>query len=116
MYGNLLHSSCTFNSSFFKTGLKYSLPERHIPAASQEDVFDEIAQLIQSALDGYNVCIFAYGQTGSGKTYTMEGNAADHSTQGMIPRAMQQVFNTSLDLKEKGWQVNYNIALKFDDC
>lgn len=86
------------------------------PAASQEDVFDEIAQLIQSALDGYNVCIFAYGQTGSGKTYTMEGNTADHSTQGMIPRAMQQVFNTSLDLKEKGWQVNYNIALKFDYC
>ena len=83
-------------------------------AASQEDVFDEIAQLIQSALDGYNVCIFAYGQTGSGKTYTMEGNTADHSTQGMIPRAMQQVFNTSLDLKEKGWQVTFNIALKLD--
>lgn len=81
------------------------------PAASQEDVFDEIAQLIQSALDGYNVCIFAYGQTGSGKTYTMEGNTADHSTQGMIPRAMQQVFNTSLDLKEKGWQ--YSIEASF---
>ena len=76
------------------------------PSASQEDVFGEISQLIQSALDGYNVCIFAYGQTGSGKTYTMEGNTADHDTQGMIPRAMEQVFRTSQDLKEKGWQVS----------
>jgi len=81
------------------------------PSASQEDVFGEISQLIQSALDGYNVCIFAYGQTGSGKTYTMEGNTVDHSTQGMIPRALEQVFRTSQDLKDKGWQ--YTIEASF---
>lgn len=34
------------------------------PESTQEQVFGNVAQLITSALDGYNVCIFAYGQTG----------------------------------------------------
>ena len=35
--------------------------------SSQEDVYNEVSDLIQSALDGYRICIFSYGQTGSGK-------------------------------------------------
>ena len=36
-------------------------------------VFVDTKHLVQSAVDGYNVCIFAYGQTGSGKTFTIYG-------------------------------------------
>ena len=36
------------------------------PESTQEQVFKDVAQLVTSALDGYNVCIFAYGQTGVG--------------------------------------------------
>lgn len=42
-------------------------------SATQEQVYEEVAALVTSVMDGYNVCIFAYGQTGSGKVrYTSE--------------------------------------------
>lgn len=62
--------------------------------------------LFQSALDGYNVCIFAYGQTGSGKTFTMEGTSVnDVANRGMIPRAVLQIFDSTRELQDKGWEV-----------
>ncbi|TKA80988.1 hypothetical protein B0A49_01048 [Cryomyces minteri] len=67
------------------------------PTSQNAEVFEEISQLVQSALDGYNVCIFCYGQTGSGKTFTM--SAGD----GMIPRAVHQIYATAKSLQDKGW-------------
>ena len=40
---------------------------------SQKEVFEDTDRLIQSAVDGFNVCIFAYGQTGSGKSWSIVG-------------------------------------------
>lgn len=67
------------------------------PSQQNVHVFEEISQLIQSALDGYNVCIFCYGQTGAGKTHTMS------SPDGMIPRAVHQIYETAKGLESKGW-------------
>lgn len=58
--------------------------------AGMLQVFDSVCELVQSALDGYHVCLFSYGQTGAGKTFTMSGGPTPEQ-QGIMPRAVQQV-------------------------
>ncbi|KAK3199461.1 hypothetical protein Dsin_022876 [Dipteronia sinensis] len=82
-----------------------------MPDASQEDVFVEISQLVQSALDGYKVCIFAYGQTGSGKTYTMMGKPGQPDQKGLIPRSLEQIFQTRQALKSQGWKYEMQVSM-----
>ncbi|KAF9575552.1 hypothetical protein EC968_002488 [Mortierella alpina] len=66
--------------------------------ASQEEVYQgSVKRMVDKFMEGYNVTIMAYGQTSSGKTYTM-GTAAPSSedrgssSEGIIPRAMNQLF------------------------
>ncbi|KAL4095492.1 hypothetical protein PRIC1_008866 [Phytophthora ramorum] len=86
---------------------------------SQEDVFLEVSALIQSALDGYNVCIFAYGQTGSGKTYTMQGREEDSEAElmdpspdmGIVGRAISHIFASIENLRSGGWDFSASLEL-----
>ncbi|KAK9209530.1 hypothetical protein WN944_001897 [Citrus x changshan-huyou] len=89
----------------------FSFDRVFMPDESQEDVFVEISQLVQSALDGYKVCIFAYGQTGSGKTYTMMGKPGHPDLKGLIPRSLEQIFQTRQSLLSQGWKYEMQVSM-----
>lgn len=68
---------------------KFEFDKVFDPQSAQEQVFETVAPLIVSVMDGVNVTLFAYGQTGSGKTFTMEGT---RENPGVNIRALQRVF------------------------
>uniref|UniRef100_A0ACD5YAL9 Uncharacterized protein n=1 Tax=Avena sativa TaxID=4498 RepID=A0ACD5YAL9_AVESA len=70
---------------------------------TQEDVFEDTKYLVQSAVDGYNVCIFAYGQTGSGKTFTIYGS---ENNPGLTPRATSELFRV---IKRDGNKYSFSL-------
>ncbi|KAL4487491.1 hypothetical protein ABPG72_007011 [Tetrahymena utriculariae] len=80
--------------------------------SSQQTVFAEMSQLIQSLIDGFNVCIFAYGQTGSGKTYTIEGGQSEES-KGLMQRSMEMIFQQIKYLQQFGW--TYKLFVSFQE-
>ncbi|XP_061178033.1 carboxy-terminal kinesin 2-like [Saccostrea echinata] len=106
-----LNESCLTANRKGNNKYEFTFDKVFNPDSTQAQVFEEICQLVQSALDGYNVCIFAYGQTGSGKTHTMEGPSQFSPEQtGMIPRAVVQIFESTQDLISKGWQYEFEAS------
>ena len=103
-------------------------------ASTQDEVYGEVQPLVQSALDGYSLCIFAYGQTGSGKTHTMIGDTevggdlaeaaaaaaggggcADGAglDRGIVYRACEQLFADLTNSRASG-SVQYEAAVTIE--
>jgi len=78
-------------------------------SAGQDVVFEEVSELIQSALEGYNVCLFSYGVTGSGKTHTMVG-AGSGAMRGIIPRSLEQIGRYKETLEKEGWSYSVSVS------
>ncbi|XP_047254093.1 kinesin-like protein KIN-7D, mitochondrial isoform X2 [Capsicum annuum] len=65
------------------------------PQTSTQDVYEVAAQpVVKAAMEGIHGTVFAYGVTSSGKTHTMHG---DHSSPGIIPLAIKDVFSIIQD-------------------
>jgi len=79
------------------------------PSSTQDNIFEELSDFVQSALDGYSACIFAYGQTGSGKTHTMQGEGFG-DMRGITPRAVEQILRAG-NLMQHTW--NFYVQANF---
>lgn len=76
--------------------------------STQDGIFSEMKQMVGSAIDGYNVCIFAYGATGSGKTHTILGTPEQ---EGICPRVLQEMFSKVEALEKNGAIVNIKCSM-----
>ena len=93
--------ACAYAQCVRGTGhTDYPLPPSDVP-----QVFEDTRHLVQSAVDGYNVCIFAYGQTGSGKTHTVYGSKA---APGLTPRGVTELFGL---LERQSGRITANVTL-----
>lgn len=85
--------------------------------ATQQDIWNDVSELVQSALDGFRVCIFAYGQTASGKTHTMLGPSSSSwatmapEDKGIMPRAVEQIFLFANETARDKW--SYKLTASF---
>ena len=68
--------------------------------ASQQFVYQGLGNsVLNSALDGYNCCLFAYGQTGSGKSYSFVGYGQN---KGIVPQVCDEVFKRKVSMESSG--------------
>lgn len=67
-------SSQNVSGEVKKEGYEFAFDKVFGPSSTQEVLFGEVAEFVQSALDGYHVCLFSYGQTGSGKVSRMHAS------------------------------------------
>ncbi|CAJ1460708.1 unnamed protein product [Effrenium voratum] len=70
---------------------------------TQAEVFDTCKDLVQSAIDGYNVAMFAYGQTGAGKPLYQGGKG---DGEGTAPRTIAELYRL---LKQEEDRVQFTI-------
>ncbi|KAG4982616.1 hypothetical protein JHK87_027365 [Glycine soja] len=95
---NKKHSSTELDSLTLKANdleEKCSLKDNQIKALEEQ---------LATAEKKLQVCIFACGQTGSGKTYTMMGRPGHLEEKGLIPRSLEQIFQTKQSQQPQGWK------------
>lgn len=98
-YKDVLEIYPTLNQVRIKnTDKAYTYNHVFEPCSTQNEIYEKcVKELIQNLFKGYNLTILAYGQTGSGKTHTMGTTYNGEGEMGIIPRAVQEIFDNIRD-------------------
>eukprot|EP01063_Lacrimia_lanifica_P013256 TRINITY_DN1988_c0_g1_i1.p1 TRINITY_DN1988_c0_g1~~TRINITY_DN1988_c0_g1_i1.p1 ORF type:complete len:967 (+),score=401.54 TRINITY_DN1988_c0_g1_i1:154-3054(+) len=81
---------------------------------SQKSIYlQTIHPLVESVLAGYNATVFAYGQSGTGKTYTMTGDINSPEKQGVIPHALQHIFQYIQNEEAAEAKKTYTVSVSY---
>jgi kinesin family protein 4/21/27 len=76
------------------------------PEHSQSYVYDSVVKgSVASLFKGYNTTVLAYGLTGSGKTYSMGTAYTGEGDMGIIPRAINDIFDTVTEMENWGIRI-----------
>ncbi|KAF8569686.1 hypothetical protein P879_01983 [Paragonimus westermani] len=83
--------------------------------ASQAEVYTELAPIVCSFLDGYNVCFLTYGGEASGKTYTLlgaggGGGGCPSEKNGIVYRALCNAL-AERDTRQHDWDYCLTVAV-----
>ncbi|CAB4009819.1 kinesin unc-104, partial [Paramuricea clavata] len=97
----------SFDYSFWS----YAEDDGHF--ASQQKVYNEVGhEMLEHALEGYNICIFAYGQTGSGKSYTMMG-MSEPRHKGVIPQLCEELFEKTETMASECEELSFSVEVSY---
>lgn len=88
------------------TPQRFKFDRIYDPTATQEDVFDGICKpMLGEYFMGYNCCVMCYGQTGSGKSFTQTGGIQSYSQRGLMPRALESIFQRVQEDASRNYEV-----------
>lgn len=91
-------------------GFYFSLDRVFGPHSGQGEIFNEMADIVQSSMDGYKVGIIAFGHAASGKTYALQG-ADGPGCAGLIPRALMKICRLTQGMRTKGWTWSLQVSV-----
>lgn len=93
-------------------------------SSCNEDIYDEVKDLIDVSIKGYNASIVSYGSTSTGKSYTMYGNKRGNNfnnsqdnidDNGIVMKSIKGIFETLNQIAQVDEEIEYEIELSYVD-